>query len=58
MCFGEAVAIDSLYMFLTAMIINFKFDRVPGEELSEESPRAALVIAPQDFGVKITTPAT
>lgn len=56
MCFGETVAVDSLFMFLTAMIINFNFDRVPGQELSADSPRNGLVIAPQEFLVKITTP--
>lgn len=55
MCFGEVVAIDSLYMFLAAMTINFKFDKVPGEQLSEDSPKNSLVIGPQEFGVKVTT---
>lgn len=56
MCFGETVAIDSLFMFLSAMVINFKFDRVPGKELSADAPENGLVIAPQLFGVKVSTP--
>lgn len=56
MCFGEAAALDSLFMFLAAMIINFKFDSVPGRELSMENPHAGLALVPHRYCVKITTP--
>lgn len=55
-CFGEAVAIDSLFTFLAALILNFKFDTVPGQVLSVDKPQSGLVIAPQKFRVKISSP--
>lgn len=55
-CFGETAAIDSLFMFLTAVIVNFKLDTVPGQELSVDNPHTGIIIAPQKFRVKISSP--
>ncbi|KAG4071346.1 hypothetical protein HA402_004050 [Bradysia odoriphaga] len=56
-CFGETLALDSLFMFLAAMIINFKFDAIHGRELSVQNPHPGLALGPHSYCVKITNPA-
>ncbi|KAJ6644313.1 Farnesoate epoxidase [Pseudolycoriella hygida] len=54
-CFGEAVAIDSLFMFLAALILNFKFEIIPGCEPSAKDPVCGLCVCPRKFKVKVSS---
>ncbi|KAG4075367.1 hypothetical protein HA402_003158 [Bradysia odoriphaga] len=53
-CFGETLAIDSLFVFLGALIINFKFEAIPGRQPTMENPNAAFCIGPRKYCMKIT----
>jgi len=57
-CFGENIGLDSLFTFFAALIINFKFDSIPGQEPSADNPHAGLTVSPAKYSVKITTPST
>lgn len=52
-CFGESLAIDSLFVFLAALIINFKFEAIPKREPSAKNPNAAFCVGPRKFCVEI-----
>jgi len=53
-CFGESIGLDSLFVFFTALIINFKFDVIPGQVPTMDTPHVGLTVAPQKYCVKIT----
>lgn len=53
-CFGESFAMDSFYTYFAALIANFKFESIPGQETSVENYHFALTKCPDDYSVKVT----
>lgn len=53
-CFGELLAMDSLYTFVATLVANFKFDSIPGQEPSLENCNFSFILAPDAFNVKVT----
>ncbi|XP_037052143.1 farnesoate epoxidase-like [Bradysia coprophila] len=53
-CFGENIGLDSFYTYLAALIANFKFESIPGQEPSAENFHFALTVCPDEYKVKVT----
>ncbi|XP_037042572.1 cytochrome P450 2J6-like [Bradysia coprophila] len=53
-CFGENVGLDSLYTYFAALIVNFKFDVIPGQEPSADNYTSNLTKHPNTYSVKVT----
>lgn len=53
-CFGENIGLDSFYTYLAALIANFKFETIPGQEPSAENVHFALTVSPIEYKVKVT----
>ncbi|XP_037042570.1 cytochrome P450 2J6-like [Bradysia coprophila] len=53
-CFGENVGLDSLYTYFAALIVNFKFDVIPGQEPSADNYTSNFTKYPNTYSVKVT----